>query len=231
MHHDQAVADLDGILHIMSYHQGSQPLLLYDFTGKLQNLLRRLRIQAAVCSSSKSSFGFFKVAIRRVKACLCPPDKSPTLEVRRSSSPSPSFKSRSRYSFLSLPVIPGFNVRRPPLLKARARFSSIPIVATVPFMGSWNTRPKKAALLYSGSFVTSLPSITIFPSSTGHTPAIAFRVVDFPAPFPPMIVTKSPSFKVRFKSFKACFSFTVPLLMFIHMTDFQHQLLPPLAHS
>ena len=67
-------------------------------------------------------------------------------------------------------------------------------------------------MLFSGSFVTSLPSITIFPSSTGHTPAIAFRVVDFPAPFPPMIVTKSPSFKVRFKSFKACFSFTVPLL-------------------
>ena len=67
-------------------------------------------------------------------------------------------------------------------------------------------------MVYSGSFVTSLPSITIFPSSTGHTPAIAFRVVDFPAPFPPMIVTKSPSFKVRFKSFKACFSFTVPLL-------------------
>mgnify|MGYP000658306984 CR=1 FL=1 len=66
--------------------------------------------------------------------------------------------------------------------------------------------------LFSGSFVTSLPSIMIFPSSTGHTPAIAFRVVDFPAPFPPMIVTKSPSFKVRFKSFKACFSFTVPLL-------------------
>ena len=57
-------------------------------------------------------------------------------------------------------MIPGFKVRRVPLLKARARFSSIPIVAAVPFIGSWNTRPKKAALaLRRGTLRTLKPGI------------------------------------------------------------------------
>jgi hypothetical protein len=34
---------------------------------------------------------------------------------------------------------------------------------------------------------------------------MAFNVVDFPAPFPPITVTKSPSFKVRLTPFKAIF--------------------------
>ena len=39
------------------------------------------------------------------------------------------------------------------------------------------------------------PSRTICPSSTGQTPAMALSMVDLPAPLPPMIVTKSPSFR------------------------------------
>ncbi len=46
-----------------------------------------------------------------------------------------------------------------------------------------------------GRLVTSLPSIMILPGSTGHTPATAFSMVDFPAPLPPITVTKSPSFR------------------------------------
>jgi hypothetical protein len=45
--------------------------------------------------------------------------------------------------------------------------------------------------------VTSLPSMTMLPASTGHTPATALSMVDFPAPLPPMTVMKSPSAQVQ----------------------------------
>ena len=55
-----------------------------------------------------------------------------------------------------------------------------------------------------------IPSMEIYPSSTGQTPAIAFKVVDLPAPLPPITVTKSPSFKVRLTPSSATFSLMVP---------------------
>ena len=58
----------------------------------------------------------------------------------------------------------------------------------------------------------SVPSMMIFPLSIPHTPAIAFSVVDFPAPFPPIIVTKSPGFKLRLTPLRARFSLIVPAL-------------------
>ena len=75
-----------------------------------------------------------------------------------------------------------------------------------------NSQDENAAILYSGSLVTSFPSMTMAPLSTGQTPAIAFSNVDFPAPLPPITVTKSPSFNVRFTPRSAFFSLTVPLL-------------------
>ena len=39
---------------------------------------------------------------------------------------------------------------------------------------------------------------------------MAFKVVDFPAPFPPITVTKSPSSRERFTPFNATFSLMVP---------------------
>ena len=86
------------------------------------------------------------------------------------------------------------------------------MVAVVPVIGSWNTRPRNVARLNSGSPVTSTPSIRIEPSSTGQEPAMALSIVDLPAPFPPMTVTKSPSSRVRSTPFKACFSLIVPRL-------------------
>ena len=139
------------------------------------------------------------------------------MEVSRSSSPKPKPAKRSRYSLRSLLLIPCLKPLLSPLRKASARFSSIPIVAAVPFIGSWNTLPRKAALLNSGSFVTSLPSMRICPSSTSQTPAMALSNVDFPAPFPPITVTKSPFFSVRLRSFSACFSLTVPGLNVFEM--------------
>ena len=67
------------------------------------------------------------------------------------------------------------------------------------------------ALLNSGSAVTSSPSIKILPEVTGNVPATEFKSVDLPAPLPPIIVIKSPSFTSRFTPFKMCFSFTVPI--------------------
>ena len=86
------------------------------------------------------------------------------------------------------------------------------MVDAVPVIGSWNTRPRYAALLCSGSLVMSVPSTMICPESTYQAPAMAFSVVDFPAPFPPMIVTKSPGFRFRFTPSRAFFSLIVPLL-------------------
>ena len=97
---------------------------------------------AAVCSSNKRTFGFFSVAISSVSACLCPPESRPTLEVSRSSSPKSRIFSRSLYSSRSLFVIPCLRPLRAPLLAASARFSSIIMLAAVPVMGSWNTRPR-----------------------------------------------------------------------------------------
>ena len=39
--------------------------------------------RAAVCSSSRRSLGFCSVAMRRVRACLWPPESSPTLLLMR----------------------------------------------------------------------------------------------------------------------------------------------------
>ena len=68
----------------------------------------------------------------------------------------------------------------------------------------------KAARLYSGIFVMSVPSITIEPLSMGKAPAIALRVVDFPAPFEPITVQKSPSSSVKVTPRRAFFSLAVP---------------------
>ena len=62
--------------------------------------------------------------------------------------------------------MPHFNPRGWPRRAASARFSSICIVGAVPIMGSWNTRPKNAARLCSGSLVTSCPSMVMVPEST-----------------------------------------------------------------
>ena len=40
------------------------------------------------------------------------------------------------------------------------------MVAAVPIMGSWNTRPMNLARLCSGSLVTFVPSMVTLPSST-----------------------------------------------------------------
>ena len=43
--------------------------------------------RAAVCSSRRSRAGFDMTAIKRVRACLCPPENCSTLSLRRFSSP------------------------------------------------------------------------------------------------------------------------------------------------
>ena len=132
--------------------------------------------------------------------------------VMRNSRPSSRILSCSWYCARSFWEIPERRVRWFPLLDANARFSSICILAAVPVMGSWKTRPRYLARLYSGSLVTSIPSIVMFPSSTEKTPATALSMVDFPAPFPPITVTKSPSSSLRDKPFSAVFSLIVPAL-------------------
>ena len=168
--------------------------------------------RAAVCSSSRSRRGFFRVAMSRVRAWRWPPESRPTLLVMRSSSPRPRAASCLRNFSRSWAVMPGRRVRRWPRRLARARFSSMPMVAAVPIMGSWKTRPRYLARLCSGRRVMSTPSRIILPWSAGKTPAIRFRVVDLPAPLPPMMVTKSPSSRVRSRPSMARFSLTVPAL-------------------
>ena len=91
---------------------------------------------AAVCSSNKSSFGFCSVAIKSVSAWRWPPLSRPTLAVRRSSSPRPSGFKSCLYSSRSSRVMPVRRVRGWPRRLARARFSSICMVAAVPVIGS-----------------------------------------------------------------------------------------------
>src|SRR5690606_32037602 len=58
--------------------------------------------------------------------------------------------------------------------------------------GSWNTRATRSARSHTGFRVTSTPSSSIVPVSTGKSPDIAFRNVDLPAPLEPMTVTNWP---------------------------------------
>ena len=45
VHHDQAVAVLDGVLHVVGDHQGGQVVFLDDFFGEGQHLGGRLGVQ------------------------------------------------------------------------------------------------------------------------------------------------------------------------------------------
>ena len=91
---------------------------------------------AAVCSSSKRSFGVTSVHIRSVTTCLCPPESSPTFVFILSSSPisnsARAFWKNSRSLFLT--AIPRGPLRL--LEYAKARFSSIVMLGAVPFIGS-----------------------------------------------------------------------------------------------
>ena len=63
IHHNQPVADGNGVLHIVGNHNGGQVISVRSST-----FLAVLGSNAAVCSSSSSTLGFFKVAINRVTA-------------------------------------------------------------------------------------------------------------------------------------------------------------------
>ncbi len=130
--------------------------------------------------------------------------------VSRSSRPRSKIFSISRYPSRSGRLMPIRRVRRWPRRMARARFSSICMVAAVPIMGSWNTRPIYLARLCSGRLVTSAPPMEIVPRSAVHTPATALSRVDLPAPLPPMTVTNWPSSMWRSTPRRAVFSLTVP---------------------
>src|SRR5699024_899291 len=170
------------------------------------------------------------VAISSVMACRWPPESRPTLLVMRSSRPRSSVLTSSRNSARSLAEMPVRSVRGWPRRRARARFSSMPMVAAVPIIGSWNTRPMYLARLCSGRRVMSLPSIRILPMSMGQTPATALSMVDLPAPLPPMTVTKSPSSSVRSRPLRATFWLTVPALKVLYTFLISSILVGPLCH-
>ena len=55
----------------------------------------------------------------------------------------------------------------------------------------------------------SYTHLDVYKRQTWNTPAMAFSMVDLPAPLPPITVTKSPSFSVRFRWFKATLALMV----------------------
>ena len=71
--------------------------------------------------------------MQSVKACRCPPERSPTGWLMRSSSPMPSSATRSRSCFFSCFVSLW---SQPPFPAASARFSSIVMPGALPRMGS-----------------------------------------------------------------------------------------------
>ena len=82
--------------------------------------------------------------------------------------------------------------------------------AAVPVMGSWKTRPRRAARLCSGRWVISRPPRVMVPLSIWKVPAMALSMVLLPAPLPPMTVMKSPLFRVRSTPASAILRMTVP---------------------
>ena len=179
---------------------------------------------AAVCSSRSRSFGGLMVAIIRVSAWRCPPESRPKGCCIRSSRPMPSRLRRSRNSSRSARVsVPS----QPPCPAARARFSSMLMPGALPRSGSWNRRPMFFARLYSGTSVMSAPSSRILPLSVKKLPETALKSVDLPAPFAPMMVTKSPSCTRRDRSSRAFLAFTVPGLKVLEIWETFSIPLPP----
>ena len=136
-------------------------------------------------------------------ACLCPPDNTPISVFSFCSKPKLRFFNKfSNKAILSLFLL-NFNVLLSPRLRANAIFSATVIRGAVLSKGFWKTRLIYLAL--SNSFVDeiSISLIDILPLSKGKTPDIALNNVDFPAPFPPIIVIKSPLLITRFIFFKA----------------------------
>ena len=167
---------------------------------------------AAVCSSSNRMSGRFRVAMRKLSACRCPPDRAPVAVVIRFSRPlfivAASSVKRARLAFNWRWT----RCRRSPRLVARSIFSATVIRGAVPSLGSWNTRARKAVRCSSELLVISTPLWRIWPASTPRLPPITLNRVDFPAPFVPTIVMKLPSLIVRLIPLRIVVSLAVPLL-------------------
>ena len=59
VHHDEAVAILDGILHVMGDHHGCQMIAVYDHVCDLENLGCRLRIKSSSVLIQKKKLRLF----------------------------------------------------------------------------------------------------------------------------------------------------------------------------
>ena len=86
----------------------------------------------------------------------------------------------------------------------------------------------RAARLYSGTEVMSVPSRIMLPESRGNVPLIRLSKVVFPEPLEPTIETNSPFLTEREKLLKMQLSLTVPTLVFIDIIKFNHHACNPL---
>ena len=167
---------------------------------------------AATCSSSSTICIGRMVAMRRLAAWRCPPERRPIGSRRRFSSPSPRRASSVAKRCLRPASRASAKPRCSPRLAASARFSSTVSVSQVPARGSWNTRATSSARRQAGKRVTSRLPMMTRPASTGSSPAITFRSVDFPAPLEPITVTNSPVRISTDKPWNTRFSSALPRL-------------------
>ena len=165
---------------------------------------------AAVCSSSKIRSGRCNVAINNVMAWRCPPESNPISASKRFSKCKFSIASCSWKKLRSLLFTPKEKPRLCPRFIASAKFSSTDKRTAVPILGSWKTRLILFERRVTDCLVISSSFKNSWPSSTGRVPATLFSSVDFPAPFPPMIVTNSPGAKLKLMPRSTWFSLTVP---------------------
>ena len=101
-HHDETVSVIDGILHIVSDHHCGEMITVDDHVSDLQDFCCCFGIKSSSMFIQKQKLRLSRVAIRSVRgSCLCPPERSPTLEVRRFSSPRSRTFSSSLYSSCS----------------------------------------------------------------------------------------------------------------------------------
>src|SRR6267154_6296989 len=173
--------------------------------------------RAAVCSSRSSSSGRSHVAISRVSAWRCPPDRLPIAFSKRCSSPMLSRLTSSRIFSTSEDFRPQPRPRARPRRAARLRFSRMLRLGEVPLKGFWKTRPTNFARAYSGQAVTSLPAMRMLPSSTKNVPATALRKVDLPEPLLPMMITQDPGSSLRLTQRSERTSLGVPPLKLLAM--------------
>ena len=231
IHHQRPIAESECGAHLMRYHQACQLLLGRDARSHGQNFLCRTRIERYRVLVEQKKLGLcYRCHQERQRLALTAGQKPHRL-------PQAVFQPHIQLAQLFAEIFAVTAAGAPPASRrvrrqapdflrsscpARCRASD-PDDRQADDFGAPVLRPERS---------TFWPSSRISPLSVRKFPPIAPNSVDFPAPFAPMMVIKSPSGTLSDRSCRAHFSLTVPGLKVLEILfSSSMRLSPPFSAS